>query len=160
MKYLPLNKGLYALLDDDDFFRIRQRGWHAVKKYQITYVRRTVGKRGQQKCVYLHHEVLGVISGKHIDHINGDGLDNRKENLRITSPSHNQANRKNKNKNNTSGFRGVTFSKRDQIWIAQIMVNRRCLCVGRFDSAIEAAKARDAAALKIFGDCAVLNFPL
>ena len=90
------------------------------------------------------------------DHRNGDGLDNRRSNLR---PATNQTNLMNRGPqvNNTSGFKGVIFDKRSDAWRAQIKVDGRYIYLGCLDSKIEAAEAYNEAANKVFGEFAWLN---
>jgi hypothetical protein len=85
-----------------------------------------------------------------IDHINGNGFDNRIENLRLANPSQNLSNKRKIN-SNTSGTVGVTWDKANQKWIAQIMVNRRHIKIGRFLSKSDACAARKAAEIRHFG---------
>lgn len=94
-----------------------------------------------------------------VDHDNVQRGDNRLENLRPCTQSQNLANRGALNKNNTSGYRGVTFNKAARKFIAQIMVNRRGIRLGAFDDKFDAALAYDFNAGKIFGKFATLNFP-
>lgn len=95
---------------------------------------------------------------EHIDHINGIRVDNRIENLRLATRSQNAANQK-LSSQNTSGYKGVTKSKQDRRWRAQIKINQKLIVVGWFETKEEAARAYDKKALKLFGDFAYLNFP-
>lgn len=107
------------------------------------------------RAITLHSFVLGPIAaGLHIDHINGNKLDNRRENLRSVTPQVNQANRKKLNRNNTSGIRGVQFSalSAKNPWRAQITVNRRAIHLGLFASREAAIEARREAELSYFGE--------
>lgn len=104
--------------------------------------------------VTLHSYVMGgARPGLHIDHVNGNKLDNRRANLRFVTPQGNQVNRKRLNRNNTSGVRGVGYrphlSARNP-WLAQIMVNRRSIYLGVFATAEEAIAARRRAELEYF----------
>jgi hypothetical protein len=103
----------------------------------------------------VHSQIIGPIPpGHHIDHINGNKLDNRRENLRVVSASVNQANRKRLNKNNSSGMRGVSLTKlsKKKPWKAQIMANRKQLHLGLFATKEEAIAARIAAEIKYYGE--------
>lgn len=103
----------------------------------------------------LHGLLMTSPRGMHVDHINGNKLDNRRANLRIVTGQVNQANRKNLNKNNTSGIRGVSYcprlSKRNP-WLAQITANRRHVHLGMFPTKEEAIAARRKAELEYFGE--------
>lgn len=119
------------------------------------YVYFSTWKDGRTNPRTLHRLLIDAPSGTHVDHINGDKLDNRRENLRVVSPSINQANRKRLNKNNRSGIRGVAYrpslSARNP-WRAQIMVDRRQIHLGLFATEAEAVARRRAAELEHYGE--------
>ena len=104
-------------------------------------------------------EVGPIPDGFTVDHINKDRLDNRLENLRLATRSQQNQN-KGLQKNNTSGFKGVSWSKQTNKYRAQIMVNKQSISLGFYTDPIEAAHIRDEAALEHFGEFAVLNFPI
>ena len=104
--------------------------------------------------VPLHRHITNCPKGMHVDHINGNVLDNRLSNLRICTPSQNQANSK-LPKNNTSGYKGV--SKNGDGWKAKIRVDYAYYYLGTFLTKEEAARAYNAAAIKYFGEFARLN---
>jgi hypothetical protein len=106
----------------------------------------------------MHRRILKLKpgDGKCTDHTNHDGRDNRKINLRICTNNENLRNRP-KNCNNTSGFKGVSWHKRDKKWTAQIQVNFRLKFLGYFNDRVEAAKVYNRAAIKYFGEFANLN---
>jgi len=113
--------------------------------------KRTDGRHTTKK---MHQHILS--GAKEIDHKNGNGLDNRRENLRSVSRAENQQNRRGLNANNTSGFIGV--SPEGNRWRATIRVSGHQRHLGYFDTAEEAAQARDFATREAFGDFARLNF--
>lgn len=124
-------------------------------KWSITregYVRRTIGIGGER---YLHRILLGAKGGQEVDHINGDPLDNRRENLRICTRQQNAAARR--FPSGASGYRGVSYHCGR--WQSSIRVDGKLVYLGRFDSAEEAARQYDDAAAEAFGDFANLNFP-
>jgi len=94
----------------------------------------------------------------HIDHINGDGLDNRRENLRIVSPRQNQANSR-KHVLGQSRYKGVAWCQGAHKWRAYISPDRQQIHLGLYDTEIEAAAAYDTRAREIFGEHACLNNP-
>ena len=101
---------------------------------------------------------MNAPAGMQIDHINGNGLDNRKVNLRLCNSSQNQRNAR-KRKSGTSRFKGVDWHKESKKWRARICVNRKRIHIGRYKSEFEAAQAYDKKAIELFGEFASLNFP-
>ena|ERR1035438_1753177 len=142
---------LGVLVDDEDVERIA-----ALTVYIGTngYAYFSIWSNGASRPDTLHSFIMGgARKGFHIDHINGDKLDNRKENLRFTSPSRNQVNRHKLNKNSGSGVRGVTKrSSGPNPFIAQIMVNRRMKYLGSFPTLESARIARKSAELSLYGE--------
>jgi len=118
------------------------------------YVYYSVWKDGKSTPFTLHGLLMGHHSGMHIDHINGDKLDNRRSNLRVVTPQVNQINRKRRNKNNTSGLRGValSFPGARNPWRAQITANGKNHHLGLFATKTAAIQARRSAELKGFGE--------
>lgn len=98
-----------------------------------------------------------IPNGYIVDHINGNKLDNRRENLRLATYSENNANRK--SRNGSSIYKGVSFDKSRNKWISSIQVNGKTQHIGRFDDEIECAKAYDKKCYEIYGEYAKLNFP-
>ena len=142
-------------MSDSDYHELSKYAWHISPQ--------GYAKRNGSKIVtgspytLMHRMILGLQDReKMVDHKNGDKLDNRRENLRIVDNQGNQANSKIP-KNNTSGYKGVTWDKYRSKWIAQIMVNHRHRYLGRFDNITDAVSAYDSAALLLFGECAYTN---
>ena len=104
----------------------------------------------------MHRFILGARKGEIVDHRNGDGLDNRRDNLRLCVGKENQGNRR-LSKNNKSGYKGVCLDNRRGQWVATIYKNRKPIYLGSFNSAIDAANAYDNAAIGYFGDFALTN---
>jgi len=122
------------------------------------YVARTININGKYKKISMHRQIIGKIPiGKEVDHINHNGFDNRRCNLRICSRSQNAKNSKIR-KNNTSGYNGVTFDKRAKKWRAQIWKDNCRIHIGLFEDKKIAARAVDKKAVELFGEFAVLNF--
>jgi HNH endonuclease/AP2 domain len=151
MKQIPLTQGKFAIVDDADFEWLSQHKWYFLKARNGGYACRKI-HLGNRKCrtVYMHAEIMGTPAGKHTDHINGERLDNRRENLRICSASENCSNGK-ISKNNSTGFKGVVFHAEKKKFMAQIHVQRKNKFLGYFTTAQEAHAAYCEAAKKHHG---------
>lgn len=148
-KKIPLTQGKFAIVDPEDYEVIMQWKWYFTIK---GYAARTVSK----KTIFMHRIINNTQTGFITDHINGNKLDNRKTNLRICTGYQNQASR-GKQTNNTSGFKGVSLNKKQCMYIAMICTHGKQIYLGRFTSAIEAARAYNEAAIKYHGEFAKLN---
>ncbi len=136
------------ILDPEDVDRVALRCW--VLGHRGSPVSRV--RRGpERKAVYLHHYIVGCpLRGYVVDHINGDKLDNRKENLRICRQGENSRNQK-RHRNNTSGQAGVRQYGRRGRWLACLMLSRKAIHLGCFDTFAEAREARLAGEIRYFG---------
>ena len=153
---IPLTQGRITLVDDDDFERVSQFRWRAYRNRDTFYAIRSIKKPdGRWTTQHLHTFITGYIQ---TDHWNGDGLDNRRSNLRIATDNDNRRNSK-LFQNNTSGYKGVSWDKGRRLWRVQVSVNGTTRYVGRYDDIIEAARAYDEAARKWYGEFARTNFP-
>lgn len=160
MKEIVLtNSDEVALVDDSDFESVIQFSWDLGSDgYAYRYVSvKEHGTKGRYFRQTLHIFLLGKRVGFEIDHTNTIKLDCKRGNLRWATRSQNHANNK-KRTGTTSKFKGVSWEKRDQKWLAQITVNGRNARLGTFTDEVEAAKFRDRAAIKAFGTFARLNF--
>ncbi len=157
---VPLTQGKVALVDSDCVDLVAGVKWRAVKYANSYYAHRTVRKNGDRWSQYMHRLIMGVDDPKIIvDHINGNGLDNRRENLRTCSKAENQWNQFTI-RSGTSRFKGVWWHKGQRKWKAAIRVNGRRKHLGTFESEIEAALAYDQAAIKMFGEFAKPNLAI
>jgi hypothetical protein len=159
---IPLTRGMVALVDECDAHVARLR-WHPTKSRGTFYAAHTVTiGRVYVRTLKLHRVVLGVSDPLvQVDHRNGDGLDCRRENLRLAKPFQNARNRP-ADGDNACGFKGVHWQRNERgtkgVWRAQIRVNGRLLSLGCFATAEAAARAYDAAAQAHFGEFARTNF--
>lgn len=150
---VPLVNGGWTIIDADDFSKISRLVWFQHNGYALYYIRDENGSRTQGR---LHRLILSSPKGVLVDHINGNPLDNRKRNLRLCNDTGNARNA-NKRKDNTSGFKGVTFHKDTGKWQASIRANGNPKYLGLFDTKEEAAKIYDAACLEYHGEFAKNN---
>lgn len=157
MKTIQLSRGKVALIDDVDAELMSRFKWHAHKSQTKWYAMTDLGTF-RRTMLYMHRLIIRTRVGEIIDHINGNGLDNRRSNLRICTLRQNLCFRP-APKNNRSGFKGVGFDRKSKKWRASITSNRKWFYLGLFDSKKEAALAYDSAAKEKFGEFAFLNFP-
>lgn len=151
---LTLTNGGICLIDDEDYEKIKHLGWHI---NSMNYVC-SGGGNGTMERNYLHRFIMKPKRNEVVDHINGNKLDNRKCNLRVTSQGKNTSSRTKNNKNNTSGYRGVYWHKAGNKWMASIEFNRKQIYLGLYDTKTEAARAFNEKARELFGDyCGKLN---
>jgi hypothetical protein len=154
-----LDEGNWTILDQQDYRRFARFKWCIGGDNGNFYAIR--GQRigsDDLKIVRLHRLIMDAPDGILVDHINGNGLDNRRANLRLATHSQNQWNKR-KMQNTTSRFVGVSFRENRRKWAAYIGVAGKRIWLGNFDSEIEAARVYDQAAMKYRGEFARLNFP-
>jgi len=148
----PLTKGKFATLDIDDLNKVACYKWQArFSKGNWYAIHSTL--EGE---VTMHGLLMGSKPDCEVDHINQNGLDNRRVNLRFATKSENRANVK-KRTDNSSGFKGVSFNKRVAKWRAYIQKDKKQIHLGFFDDKQKAAKAYNDAAKRLFGEFAWLN---
>jgi hypothetical protein len=152
MREIPLTKGKVTIVDDADYEGLTQRRWHLLTP-----------KRGGEYAMSsngtgMHRAITSAPPGMEVDHINGNGLDNRRGNLRVCTKSGNQRNQRVQSRAKTSVFKGVSRMRGRTRWVACIKLGGRDTRLGSFGNEVDAALAYDAAARKHFGEFARTNF--
>ena len=156
---VPLTQGQYAIIDLDDVPKIEGKNWCAHWSlnsrtfYPLTSIREDNGKR---TTLYIHRHILGT-DALEVDHINHNGLDNRRANLTPCSSSHNHLRRR--PQGGSSKYKGVSWDKSNSKWIAYIKINQHNYHIGLFKEEINAAKAYDEV-LYDWDSGALGNFPI
>lgn len=155
MKTIPLTKGMVALVDDEDYQLISKYKWYAtLNEDGKHYAKRRTSTKHQ---VYLHREIMKASSGVEIDHIDGNGLNNQKSNLRYCIRRQNAMNTIKRKPSATSKYKGVCWHKGGKKWQSQIHPSGRSILLGLFKNEIDAAIAYNKAAMKHYGEFARLN---
>ena len=130
-----------AVIDAADYASVAGYRWRLQvnpRRHTPYAIATAIREDGARATVYLHRLVVPGV--EQVDHIDGDGLRNTRDNLRAVTNTVNQRNARLR-KTNTSGFRGVNWHKRGRRWVAQISVDGAMRYLGLFDTAVEAAKA-------------------
>jgi AP2 domain len=159
---IHLTKGQYAIVDATDYEWLSRWKWTAARqRHGYFYAYRQISVPGKYKTIMMHRQILGLEFGdkRMGDHLNHRTLDNRRQNLRIASCTQNNVNQHRVPRHNTTGFIGVSWSAERHKYTATISINNRTKSLGRYNTAEEAARVRDAKALELHGEFAMLNFP-
>lgn len=152
MKQVPLTQGKVCLVDDEDFDYLSQWKWHYNNH---GYAVRNQVINGKHEIFYLHREIMEPRPWELVDHINGDGLDCRKENLRLCTNQQNLWGQK-KRIGSRSKYKGVSKDKKG--WRASIQVNGKQVYIRPFPTEHFAAMAYDLWAKDLYGEYARTNF--
>jgi hypothetical protein len=155
-KIIPLTQGKQAIVDDEDFEELSKHKWYYVSG--IGYAGRNSKDKDNRRTILMHREILHTPQGMCTDHANGDKLDNRKINLRICNSSQNKSNQGLQH-HNKSGYKGVCWMVRSKRWEASIYHNGKRIYLGQYRNIVDAARSYDNAALKAWGEFALLNIP-
>lgn len=159
---IPLTKGYSTVIDDNDYEIVKNHNWIVFSPKNHFYAATTIKTlNGKYKLILMHRLLLNFPKGKQIDHIDGDGLNNCRNNLRECTFSQNIRNSTKQttygNKPTTSKYKGVNYDYKSKKWVAHIYQHPKLIHLGRFDCEIEAALAYNEAAKKIFNSFARLN---
>jgi hypothetical protein len=139
MKQIELTQGLFALVDDETFDRLNEVNWYAHRERKNIYALR----KFQGEILKMHRVIMNAPEGFDVDHINGNGLDNRRCNLRIVTRKQNRRNTNKKANGCTSKYRGVCWDASRGNWMAYINNDSGRKYLGRFADEVEAARAYD-----------------
>jgi hypothetical protein len=151
IRRIPVGNGLFALVDASDYEMVSRYKWHAIRKGPKTYACCHKGR----KLVSMHRMIMRPRKGYVVDHIDGNGLNNRRCNLRECTIQQNRANAR--SRGGSSRFVGV-YRRKDK-WVAGLQYRGKYYYLGLFEDEVEAAKARDRKAYELLGEYAYLNFP-
>lgn len=166
MREVPLTKGLFALVDDADFDRVATFRWYAFRRGRLWHAARSVKRKGKRSTIHMHRWLLDAPNGVEVDHRDGNGLNNTRENLRLCTHGQNAINHRRSFSSKSSRFHGVCWHARSQRWRVVICAGEktssgraRQIYVGVYRYEIDAARAYDRAAIRHHGEFAVTNFP-
>ena len=158
MRKIELTQGKVALVDSENYRLFADQKWHALRiPGRLVRDRWYAARSNCDTRVYMHNLVLDHPPGMVVDLINFNGLDNRRANLRLVTPSQNAAHAG--SKGGTSKYRGVSWDSAKGMWVAGISPEGRSRRLGAYSSEESAARAYDEAALQCYGVAAGLNFP-
>lgn len=154
-KWIPLTKGLFALVDESDHALVSAFNWNVFgpSKSGNCYAQR----RANGRLILLHRWLLSAPDEMRVDHINGNGLDCRRSNMRVCSQQQNTWNTRKRSNALSSRFKGVAWDKSRNLWKAVIKQNGVQKFLGRFPEQELAAIAYNQAARERFGEFALLN---
>lgn len=149
MKTIQLTKGKEALVDDVDYQLLQYLPWHAEGIKKLYACHGTFGR--------MHRFIMMADDDMEVDHIDGNSLNNQRNNLRLCTHKQNCQN-KGKSKKGSSKYHGVYWNKVNRNWIARIKPDWKGIHIGSFKIEEDAARAYDKEAVKYFGEFANLNF--
>ena len=154
IRRIPLTRGKFALVDAEDYYRLSKFNWFATFSGKTFYA----GRKLAGGTINMHRVIMAAPEGLFVDHIDHNGLNNRRSNLRLCTYKQNNCNTLPR-KGCSSKYKGVSYSKDKKRFRVCIQHNKKSYFLGYFKDEIAAAKAYDKAAKKYFGEYAYLNFP-
>ncbi len=156
MREVILTSGEISLVDDSDFNFVNQFRWRALRTPRTTYARATING----KVVLMHRILMQTPVGMHTDHLNSNGLDNRRENLRVCTQTENKRNAR-PAQGKSSPYKGVSLIKGTKTpkYSCKIYVDGKLRHLGTYSSPVHAALRYDHEARENYGEFAYLNFP-
>jgi hypothetical protein len=155
MAEIALTRGYVAIVDDSDLAELSLWKWSASKTKTNVYAYRQIVRDGKHIQIYMHRQLSGAQKGQVVDHVNRNGLDNRRSNIRLCDQSLNQGNKR--AIGGASRFKGVWWCRATKKWRAEITQNGRKHRAGSHPNEISAARAYNAKARSLFGEFALLN---
>lgn len=147
-KKIPLGNDQFAIIDDEDYELVSQYNWSGARSGESDHIYAVTRLR-------MHRLVMNAPLGMYVDHINGDTLDNRKENLRLCTNAENQQNAR--ARGGTSQYKGVSYNKKMKKWLGAFTVLGQTYHCGYFDDEKECARAVDKKRREVCGDFASKN---
>ena len=156
MRLIKLHNGMKAQVDDWNYERVSALQWRARRdrKNGLWYAEAQVKYNGHWSALGMHRFIMEIGLGdpREVDHIEtGETLNNQERNLRVATRSQNNCNRRMR-RDNTSGFKGVSWSKLKSLWVAQIGIDRRNVRLGFFPTKEEAHASYCEAAERLHGE--------
>ena len=152
---ITTKKGQEIIIDDEDWEKVKDYTWHADKIRNILYARTSTYDGVKQTWITMHRLLMGNPIGMVIDHIDGNGLNNQKSNLRICTNQQNCAN--SRKRHGASQYKGICWHNDTKKWSAHICSHWHQSFLGYYENEIDAAVAYNIAAKRLFGEFANLN---
>ena len=154
---IKLSNGMIAICDVNDYHEIKHFKWYAHRRGNTYYASATRTIHGVRKMIHMHRMIMSPIpEGKEIDHIDGNGLNNTRENLRFVTHQQNCMNTR-IHKQKSSKYKGVYWCKGKKKYLVKIWVNKKGIHLGYFHDEKEAAKKYNQVVYELFGNLAYLN---
>jgi len=156
MAEIPLTQNKTAIIDDCDLIEIGKHKWCAGCYDGKWYAVRGTYNNGVKRNVFMHRQLTSAIKGQQVDHKDGNGLNNSRDNLRFSTQQQNVFNQRPTGKG-TSKYKGVSWDKSSNSWYSAIKFNGKSRNLGHYKNETDAAIAYDSAAIKFFGEFARPN---